>query len=127
MVNRFGVRMADIAVAVENFERGAFALPNRRDANERAERIDDAPAFANNASHIFGRDLQFDIDGMCIFSRLDMYLIWIVHQRLGDIFDEFLNVHTSLLLCAGQSGARTGACISAKHNTNGPPQNKLAL
>ena len=66
MVVRF-VSVAHFAVRIEDFERGAFALPNRSDADERAQRIDDTSAFANDPSHVFGRDLQLDVDGVRVF------------------------------------------------------------
>lgn len=56
--------MAYFAVRIEDLERGAFALTNRGNADERAQGIDDAPPFANDPSHVFGRDLQLDVDGV---------------------------------------------------------------
>ena len=90
--------MAHFAVGVEDFERGAFALPNRGDANEGAQGIDDAPAFADDSSHVFGRNLQLDIDGMRVLGQFDVHLLRIIHQRFGDVLDEFLNVHNRSLL-----------------------------
>jgi len=90
----FEIRFApNQTTQLDNLQVDPFAIARGGNTDECAYRISDAAALANHAPHIVGGNVQFERDGICAFHHLNLDLAGVVHQILGDVFHEVLQIH----------------------------------
>ena len=76
--------------SVDDVDRGVLPVTGARGSDHRAKCLCDAPALADNPTHICRVDMQGELETVSPGTRVDDHGIWIVNDLARDVLEDLL-------------------------------------
>src|SRR5688572_8153323 len=88
-----------LAGLLQDLQHVPFLLLGTRGIQNRAHRGDRTAVLPDHLAYIFLCDPQFDDDRVLSLNPVDSHLVWLIHNRFGNVFDQLYHRLCVTSLC----------------------------